>query len=200
MKNIKNWDEFVNESIEETYESIVSDTLNEFLKFKKKPEYVQRFPIEDFGGNEPKKIIPEEGYDLDRFYKTIEILRNKEQYDRKNKLTNIFFRNFIGKDLLDSTIKDFHADVITDHDYYGLNINLSDGSSIGYVFNLNGKDNVNFTMNHKNKNALNDGNYQSGRNIPVTRKDARLIGNIVKKFNPNTKYAKGTGDLKIKEY
>jgi hypothetical protein len=187
--------------------NLVREHLHEgiFDKFKKgKPEIEPNLPIEDFGGQEHKKIVPKEGYDLDRFYKTIETLRNREQYARKRQLTNLFFRNFIGKELLDSVITDFNADVESGH-YYGLSVNLEDGSRLDYVFNRRNEDD-----NYEKatiRNSLKHERYKNMTHIErgevkneVSRKDARLIGSIARKFNPNTKYAKGTGDLKIKEY
>jgi len=177
---------------------IVRESLNEGIldKFKKKPqpEKEPNLPVEDFGGEKPEKSKPNEGYDLDRFYATLNVLGERGQKERQQHLVDIFFRNFIGKPLFDSKIKEINADVLVDHDYYGLSIKTQDGSKANYVFSQGG-----------NTDSVNGIKLAQHRNKPLTpvtvsRKDARTIGLIAKKFNPNTKYAKGTGDLTIKEY
>jgi len=204
-----------------------SNTNEEFKNpFKKKVDVQVEpsLPVEEFTAPETKKIEPEEGYDLERFYKTINKLHDLGQKSRKKQLANTFFRDFIGKELMGSTIKDFDIDVLEDisNPYYGININLENGGIIGYGFTKNDQspiDNVNIKpfidttsirreieedtstpYNQKGQiiqQAIKDAKKDAEK---VSRKDARLIGQIARKFNPNTKYKSGTADLVIKEY
>jgi len=242
-KNLVNtFEEYFGEFVTIYNADVLDESLvNEFKNpFRKKPQEKQKWGElisinVDTGEpntgdediiNEPSKepIIPEEGYDLERFYNTISKLHDKGQKTRKKQIANTFFRDFIGKELMGSTIKDFDIDVLEDisFPYYGININLENGGVIGYGFTKNDEnpiDNINvkpfvdttairkdieedtsipyneksFKIRELTKLAKEDAKK-------LSRKDARLIGQIARKFNPNTKYKNGTGDLIIKEY
>jgi len=143
--------------------------------------------------------------DLKRFYSTIEELKKKKQFTRKNNLTDTFFSEFIGKELLDSTIKNFVFDCDLGHDYHGLEIILENRTVITYTFQ-DGKDRINIIPDPKTINDM----VEIKQTIPydtvkkemtkVTRKDARLLGRITKKINSDSNYFNGTKDLIVKEY
>jgi len=170
----------------------------------------------------PVKTQPEEGHDLARFYSAIQKLDAKGQKTRKHQLANLYFRDFIGTDLLNSKIKSVVVDANIESDYYGMSVNLEDGGKVNYSFSKEG-DNphdgvsiepyIDFTnIGREIEKDSNIPYNQQGQMIQrkkedlkkekkkVSRKDARIIGKITKKFNPNSKYFKGTGDLVIKEY
>jgi len=190
--------------------------------FKKKEVQIEpNLPIEDFSfGNTTKRQEPQEGYDLERFYSSIEKLNDKEQNTRKHEFSRTFFRDFIGKELMGSTVKDIIVDVIKNHDYHGMSIELENGTKIYYSFerkednpkehiriepfydsNQIWKDiqtNVEYNKRHaEHKNRIETIKKEGQK---VSRRDARLISQITRKFNPNTLYKNGTGDLVIKEY
>lgn len=200
-------------------------TTNEEFKnpFKKKEVQIEpNLPVEEFTAPETKKIKPEEGYDLERFYNAIEELDNREQKSRKHEMSMTFFRDFIGKELLNSTIEKILVDARVEMDHYGMNIELKNGSKIYYNFSKNGDNPYDYIsiepkldFTNIGKEIAKDSNIptnQQGQLIQrrkeelkkdakkVSRKDARLISQIAKKFNPDTKYKNGTGDLVIKEY
>lgn len=198
--------------------------VNEEFKnpFKKKVQVEPNFPIEEFTSPKKEKIIPEEGYDLDRFYSAINKLYDKGQNKRKENLSNLFFRKFLGKELLNSTIEKIIVDVNIESDLYGMTIYLEDGTKIHYNFSKKEEktydhitiepfvdsQKINKEINNDNTISYNDRSkvYRETLNKAkedakkVSRKDARLIGQITKRFNPDTKYATGTGDLVVKEY
>jgi hypothetical protein len=105
---------------------------------------------------------------------------------------------------------------------YGMSIVLDNGTKVYYNFSkdkVSRGDNISIDpfldytrLNKEIEEDTSMPNNQKGQIIQrkkeelkkdakkVSRKDARLIGQIAKRFNPDTKYAVGTGDLIIKEY
>jgi hypothetical protein len=207
-------------------ESMINEEFKNPFKKKVESQPEPELPKEEFGGDKPKRVQPEEGYDLERFYSAIEKLHKKGQESRKNNLSRTFFRKFIGKELMGSEIKDILVDVITQNDMYGnmygMSIVLDNGTKVYYNFSkdkVSRGDNISIDpfldytrLNKEIEEDTSMPNNQKGQIIQrkkeelkkdakkVSRKDARLIGQIAKRFNPDTKYAVGTGDLIIKEY
>jgi len=224
-KNLVNkFEEYFGDYVTIYNADVLDESLNEEFKnpFKRKEVQIEpNFPIEEFTSPE-MKIKPKEGHDLDRFYSAIEKLREKGQESRKHKLSNLFFRDFIGQDLLKSKIKTILVDCDDASNFFGMSIHLEDESKVTYTFSKkpeNARDYVNINPHINFEELKNE--VTNDKDIPyekrefvyrerkkkleeenkkVSRKDARMIGKITKKFNPNSKYDIGTGDLIIKEY
>lgn len=179
--------------------NVTPSKAQEFIKYLRFLLRERSFKVED----EKKEIKIDPGYGLDRFYSAINKLDDKNQKSRKHQLSNTFFRDFIGKDLINSTIKDIIVDVRIDDDYYGINIILQNGSKVSYYFTKDPKrDGITIQPHISSASDLSREEKERFKEDlkKVSRKDARIIGKITKKFNPSTTYFNGTGDLIIKEY
>ena len=122
------------------------------------------------------------------FFSAIEKMADKNQDSRKKDLVNTYFRDFIGKPIMDSTIREFDADY--SHDYLGIDIILNDGEVIKYSLNMkNNQDQYSLPL---------DPNTRKEKEI--SRKDNRILSAIAKKVTPKTKYTPGTGDTTISDY
>ncbi|MFW6233706.1 MAG: hypothetical protein ACOC3Z_03525 [Nanoarchaeota archaeon] len=162
--------------------------------------------VQGFGDNikidDEKKVLSPD-YDIERFYNTISKLDKKNQLSRKNHISNLFFRDFIGLDLLGGKIKNIKTDVVynTDYDYYGISIIIDNGGVVNYNYHKSGNNieeylSVKRTIGNKSRNEITESDKMG-----VSRKEARIITKIIKKFNQKTeKYKVGTDDLLIKEY
>lgn len=196
-----------------------------------KPNITHKFSVVDKQDNKAEEttndeIKPKPVYsqaEIDRFKRTVEEMRNRNQKTRKQKLTDTFFNEFIGVILLNSEIQKFDSDFDNSEssNYGGITIYLSNGDKIYYTFNINSVDNFKIDINKENverkiRKELEGRPYSETQFIKkyeqellntnkLNRSDLRTLAKIAKKINPNTKYSIGTKSFNddgfiVKEY
>lgn len=196
-----------------------------------KPNITHKFSVVDKQDDKTEEttndeIKPKPVYtqaEIDRFKRTVEEMKNRNQKTRKQKLTDTFFNEFIGVSLLNSEIQKFDSDFDNSEssNYGGITIYLSNGDKIYYTFNINSVDNFKININKENierkiRKELEGRPYSETQFIKkyeqellntnkLNRSDLRILAKIAKKINPNTKYSIGTKSFSddgfiVKEY
>jgi hypothetical protein len=123
--------------------------------------------------------------------KTADVMKSKGQYNRADELIKKMYDKFINNELCGGEIINISKKTskIFKNEYLEIVVSFD-----RKWFN-NGKDY--YIKYDINKDKLDLPNKYG---VKISRKDVRLLSNIIVLINPNTQYKNGTGDIKITDY
>ena len=125
--------------------------------------------------------------------RTVDTMKSKGQYNRADNLIKTLYDKFIHNELCGGEIINISKKIISK--FFNPREYLEITISYNKKWMNNGEDyHIKYYFD-EDKLYLPD-KY----GVKISRKDVRLLSNIISLINPNTKYKTGTGDIKISEY
>lgn len=140
--------------------------------------------------NENLQSVNEISSDL--FKRTINVSKDRNYIERTEKLGTVYFHEFIGSPIFeDGTIKDIAIAASPSHSirYVSIEVEYANKNSLYYEQKYSKQKWINYNI---------DDDYYDNVNFPIERKDARILGKIAQKINPETQYKETGKYFKIK--